>query len=134
MTQSWHYDVARKSSQFIQYLWPTGVRGLRQVVLAFQRIPITIEGQRILAIVDTGAKGTIINAAAARALGSESARGGIEVFSLVDQIRARTEHDSSWVLPSVHRKRLHGLAHDERRDRTEPQALADGSVEVVQSR
>lgn len=46
-------------------------------------IPITIEGQRILAIVDTGAKGTIMNAAAARALGLESAGGSLEKGQLI---------------------------------------------------
>ena len=41
-------------------------------------IPVIVEGKRMAAIVDTGAKGTIINKAAAKALGLKIGGGGLE--------------------------------------------------------
>src|SRR5919197_1536184 len=67
-------------------------------------------------------------------LGPEPAWLGVEFPAAVDQVRARAEDPPGGVSPAARRERPHRLAHDERRDRAQPQALADHPLEVLQRR
>ena len=63
-------------------------------------------------------------------LGAERVRVGIQILATMDQVTARAEHDAGGIFAAAGDEGLFGQAHDEGKDRAQPQRLADRRVEV----